>query len=441
LSRRPPFPVETLLHFHCLQLWWKLSDSSMEEARHERSLYRRFVGLEGAARLPAETTILRFRHLLEKHELAPQALATLNAGLAQHGLMLETGTGVDTTIVAAPSSTKNHTGPRDPAMHQRKKGKQWHFGMKAHIGVYAGSGLVHTVIGTAANINDLTQAGALLHGPVAAAIGDAGHRGVDKREDSQGPTWFVALQPGKRKAQKALKTASKWARLLENIEQLKARVRAKAEHPFRVVKQPSGHATLRNRGLAKNTARLTMLFELNTLWMARRHVLLAQERVRLRCAPRAPKGSKGSKGSKSCPAGRARCSAGRPFPGHDTPARKAASQRASNWVLPTVPRRRCQISSGLPGPSERTGSKRTDQCGVSVRNQTFPQGRPDARPTEFRRSSMPQARARQSGAWPTSRPPPRPFALRPRHRRLASALATRRLAMARATGQLFLLTP
>ena len=273
LGGRPPFPVETMLRIHCLQLWWNLSDPAMEEELHERPLYRRFVGLEGAARMPDESTILRFRHLLERHELAPELLATINAGLAQHGLMLKTGTVVDATIIAAPSSTKNKAGERDPEMHQTKKGNQWHFGMKAHIGVDAESGLVHTVIGTAANVNDVTQAGALLHGQETAAFGDAGYRGVGKRPEAQGPTWFVAMQPGKRRA---LDTTSKWARMLEKAEQLKASVRAKVEHPFRVVKQQFGHAKVRYRGLAKNTARLTMLFALSNLWMARRQVLEAQ---------------------------------------------------------------------------------------------------------------------------------------------------------------------
>ena len=136
----------------------------MEEELHERPLYRRFVGLDGAARLPDESAILRFRHLLEKHRLAPQVLATINVGLAHQGLLLKPGTVVDATIIAAPSSTKNSSGERDPEMHQAKKGNQWHFGMKAHIGVDAGSGLVHSVVGTAANVNDVTQAGALVHG-------------------------------------------------------------------------------------------------------------------------------------------------------------------------------------------------------------------------------------------------------------------------------------
>jgi IS5 family transposase len=163
LGDRPPFPVGVILRIHCLQLWWNLSDPAMEEELHERPLYRKFAGLAGARRIPDETTILPFRHLLEKHELATKILKTINAGLAAQGLMLKTGTLVDSTLIEAPSSTKNSTGTRDPEMHQTKKGNQWHFGMKVHIGVDAESGMVHTVISTAANVNDVTQATGLLH--------------------------------------------------------------------------------------------------------------------------------------------------------------------------------------------------------------------------------------------------------------------------------------
>ncbi len=273
LGGRPPFPIETMLRIHCLQLWWNLTDPAMEEELHERPLYRRFVGLEGAARMPDETTILRFRHLLEKHELAPQVLGAINSGLAQHGLMLKTGTVVDATIIAAPSSTKNKNGERDPEMHQTKKGNQWHFGMKAHIGVDAESGLVHTVIGTAANVNDVTQAGALLHGEEEVAFGDAGYQGVHKRPEAAGPNWYVAMRPGLRRKLNPFIEPEFNA---EQLEKAKASVRAKVEHPFRVVKQQFGYAKARYRGLAKNTARLTMLFALSNLWMARRQLLGAQ---------------------------------------------------------------------------------------------------------------------------------------------------------------------
>src|SRR3982751_4907752 len=153
--------------------------------------------------------------------------------LEERGLLMRAGPIVDATIIAAPSSTKNKGKARDPEMHQTKKGNAWHFGMKSHIGVDAESGLVHSVIGTAANVADVTQAGALLHGDEAHAFGDAGYRGVDKREEAQGPQWQVAMQPGKRRQ---LDLTRPWARLLEQAEQLKASVRAKVEHPFHVVK-------------------------------------------------------------------------------------------------------------------------------------------------------------------------------------------------------------
>jgi IS5 family transposase len=271
LGGRPPFPIETMLRIHCLQLWWNLSDPAMEEELHERPLYRAFAGLEGAPRLPDETTILRFRHLLEKHELAPRVLATINAGLARQGLLLKTGTLVDATLIAAPSSTKNKSGERDPEMHQTKKGNQWHFGMKAHIGVDADSGLVHSVIGTAANVNDVVPANSLLHGDEKEVFADAGYQGAHKRPDAKaGVHWNVAMKPGKRKA---LDMRKRLDRLREQLEQLKASARAKVEHPFRVVKQQFGYAKVRYRGLAKNTARLTMLFALSNLWMVRRTIL------------------------------------------------------------------------------------------------------------------------------------------------------------------------
>lgn len=275
LGGRPPFAVETMLRIHCLQLWWNLSDPAMEEELHERPLYRRFAGLQGAARLPDETTILRFRHLLERHQIAPQVLTAINAGLARQGLLLKTGTVVDASIIAAPSSTKNKSGQRDPEMHQTKKGNQWHHGMKAHIGVDADSGLVHTVIGTAANVNDVTQAAALLHGQESDAWADADYQGADKRQEMQDRNvrWHVAMRPGKRKA---LDLQRPLHQTLERLEKLKASVRAKVEHPFRIVKQQFGYAKVRYRGLAKNSARLTMLFALGNLWAMRHRILALQ---------------------------------------------------------------------------------------------------------------------------------------------------------------------
>ena len=167
---RPPFDLAMMLRIHCLQQWFGLSDLGAEEALFETSFYRAFVGISGTQRIPDRVSILRFRHLLEEHELSPRILQIINAKLAANGLLLKTGTVVDATLIAAPSSTKNLSGERDPEMHQTKKGNQWHFGMKAHIGVDADSGLVHTVIGTAANVNDVTQGHGLLHGEESALV-------------------------------------------------------------------------------------------------------------------------------------------------------------------------------------------------------------------------------------------------------------------------------
>ena len=271
---RPPFGIETMLRIHYLQQWFALSDPAMEEALHDMPLFREFAKLEGATmRLPDETTILRFRHLLEKHDLATDMLRVVNDILGAKGLMMKKGTVVDATLIAAPSSTKNAEGERDPEMKQTKKGNQWYFGMKAHIGVDAHSGLVHSVVGTAANVNDVTQAGRLLHGEEEAAFGDAGYQGVHKRPEAQGPQWHVAMRHGL--TRKLNPFIAPHFDALER-EHWKASVRAKVEHPFRVLKRQFGYAKVRYRGLAKNTAQIITLFALSNLWMARRQLMGAQ---------------------------------------------------------------------------------------------------------------------------------------------------------------------
>ena len=247
---RPPFELVTMLRIHFLQQWFGLSDLAMEEALFETALYREFAGLSSVERIPDRVSILRFRHLLEEHQLAPQILAVVNATLADKGLMLRQGTVVDATLIAAPSSTKNQDGERDPEMHQTKKGNQWHFGMKAHIGVDADSGLVHTVVGMAANVNDVTQASALVHGEETDVFADAGYQGVAKREEVQGieANWHVAMRSGKRRA---LDKDSPMGAVLDQLEHVKASIRAKVEHPFRVIKRQFGHVKVRYRGLAK----------------------------------------------------------------------------------------------------------------------------------------------------------------------------------------------
>ena len=267
-----PFAVEAMLRIHFMQQWFNLSDPSMEEALHDVPVFRDFAGLSNwADAMPSESSILRFRHLLERHKLADQILATVNTLLSAKGLLLKAGTVVDATLIAAPSSTKNREGTRDPDMHQSKKGNQWFFGMKAHIGVDAESGLVHTVQGTAGNVNDVVEANSLLHGEETVVFTDAGYQGADKRPDAKpGVTWHVAMRPGKRRT---LDTENKLAdALLDKAERIKAGVRAKVEHPFRVIKRQFGHVKVRYRGLKKNTAQLKTLFALSNLWMVRNKV-------------------------------------------------------------------------------------------------------------------------------------------------------------------------
>ena len=272
---RPPFAVSSMLCIHFLQQWFNLSDPAMEEALYDTPMFREFAQLDiGEDLLPDESTILRFRHLLEAHNLSVQILATVNTILIAKGLLLKQGTVVDATLITAPSSTKNSTGRRDPEMRQTKKGKQWYHGMKAHIGTDADSGQVHSVATAAANANDVTQAHALLHGQETEVFADSGYRGVEKREEIQSRhpsvNWHIAMMPGKRKA---MDKSTPMGAILEKLEKAKARIRAKVEHPFRVIKRQFGYIKVKYRGIAKNTANLETLFALSNLWMVRKRLL------------------------------------------------------------------------------------------------------------------------------------------------------------------------
>lgn len=271
---RPPFPLEVMLRTHFMQQWFTLSDLAMQEAFFDTPAYLHFAGLDPHGRIPDESTILRFRHRLEKHKLADQILASVNDLLAQRGLLLKAGTAVDATLIAAPSSTKNKDKSRDPEMHQSKKGQQWYFGMKAHIGVDADSGLVHTVRCTSGNVADVTQGNSLLHGQEKDIFADAGYQGADKRPDARsGADWHIAMGPGKRKK---LDKANPVDVLIDERERVKAGMRAKVEHPFRVLKRQWGYVKVRYRGLKKNAAQIATLFALSNLWMAR-HALIQMQ--------------------------------------------------------------------------------------------------------------------------------------------------------------------
>lgn len=267
---RPPIGLERMLRMYIAQQCFGLSDEGTEDAIYDSQAIRGFVRIDLAREAaPDATTLLKFRRLLERHQLTERIFASINSHLAAKGLMLREGTVVDATIISAPSSTKNQDGQRDPEMHQTKKGNQWHFGMKMHIGADASSGLVHTVVTTPANVNDVTQGHALLHGEESLVFADAGYQGIEKREEKQtDATWHVAMRPGKRKAL----PDTELGRMDDQIERIKASIRAKVEHPFHIIKNRFGLRKVRYQGLAKNTAQLFTLLGLANLLIAKRRL-------------------------------------------------------------------------------------------------------------------------------------------------------------------------
>lgn len=258
---RRPYPLSTMLRIHCMQQWYSLSDPAMEDALYEIASMRLFSGLSLDKPIPDHTTIMNFRHLLERKKLARKIFKEVNQWLTEAGVLLKEGTLVDATIIEAPTSTKNKSGERDPEMHQTKKGNQWHFGMKAHIGVDARTGITHSFTTTAANEHDLNQAAELLHGAEQFIFADAGYRGAEKRKElkSVAADWHIAERPGKIRA---LKKHPRKNKVLIQTEYLKASVRAKVEHPFRIIKCQFGFVKARYRGLLKNDSKLAMLLAL-----------------------------------------------------------------------------------------------------------------------------------------------------------------------------------
>ena len=273
---RPPIGLERMLRIHFLQQWYGLADGAMEDALYDSQALRGFAGIDlTVAGVPDATTVLNFRHWLEQHELTQALFAEVSAMLEERGLLMRQGTIVDATIIAAPPSTKNKSKSRDPEMHQTKKGNQWHFGMKAHIGVDVASGVVHSLIGTAANEADINQMAAVLHGRESDVFADAGYTGADKRPEhaDRDVCWNIAIKRG------IIKALPKGLRdLAEPVERALAQVRAWVEHPFHIVKNLFRHKKLRYRGLAKNTAQLHTLFALANLVIVKK-TLLVQSRA------------------------------------------------------------------------------------------------------------------------------------------------------------------
>jgi len=256
-----PMPLERMLRIHFMQHWFNLSDPAMEDSLYDSESMRRFAGIELAEdAVPDESTILRFRRLLEQHRLSEKIFAQIRKLLEGKRLLLKSGTIVDATIIEAPTSTKNAEGERDPEMHQARKGKEWHFGMKAHVGTDR-RGIVHTLKTTAANVADISQMHQLLHGQEKEVFGDQAKAvGVRYRVNRcrAGETPLSAHQ--------------------KSINRIRSRARARCEHPFQVVKHLWGFTKVRYRGLAKNTARLFTAFALANLYLLRRKLMPAQAR-------------------------------------------------------------------------------------------------------------------------------------------------------------------
>ena len=260
---RRPYSLPVMLRVHIVQLCYNLSDPAMEDLLYEAESVRRFAGLRLTESLPDESTILHFRHLLERHQLGQGLFEEIKGHLEEQGVRLREGTIVDATIIEAPSSTKNRAGERDPEMRQVKKGNQYHFGMKLHIGVDARTGVVHSLSTTSANVHDVTEAHWLLHGGEKQVWGDAGYIGVQKRPENRelAVEWQVAMKPGQRRKLEPDSPAAL-------REKAKASIRAKVEHPFLDVKRIFGYAKVRYRGLAKNTERMALLLGLSNLGRA-----------------------------------------------------------------------------------------------------------------------------------------------------------------------------
>ena len=263
---RPPMPLETMLRIYFLQNWYALSDPMAEETLYDSEAMRRFVGIElGDDRIPDETTILNFRHLLERHGLTEAIFTDVNMHLADKGITLRAGTLVDATIIDAPSSTKNKAKARDPEMSSTKKGNDWYFGMKAHIGVDLDSGTVHSLDTTTGSVHDSQVWDELLHGDEASVWADKGYVSAEREEAFRGPNKFWGVM---RKAPKG----GPLHPLDKRINRLIAMVRAKVEHPFRIIKRQFGHVKTRYRGLSKNRAQLFTLFALANLFLVRRRL-------------------------------------------------------------------------------------------------------------------------------------------------------------------------
>ena len=267
---RPPIPLERMLRIYFLQHWFNLSDPAVEEALYDVSSMRGFVGIDlGREPAPDETTVCKFRHLLEEHGLGKRIFEAVGAHLQRKGMKVSSGTIVDATIIAAPSSTKNAEGKRDPEMHQTKKGNDWHFGMKAHVGVDKKSKLIHSVAATPANMADGNMIEQLLHGGETHVWGDAAYTGRTERIRQKAPNAKDFTQ----RRGRGYKYLSDYERF---INRARSRIRARVEHTIGVIKRVFGFFKVRYRGIAKNANRLFVTCALANLFIVRHHLFRVQ---------------------------------------------------------------------------------------------------------------------------------------------------------------------
>jgi len=261
--------LKMMLKIYFLQQWNGLSDPGMEEAIYDRCSFQKFLKIDLLGdTVPDESTILNFRHLLEEHRLQEEFLEVVNTVLEEKGFLMRKGTIVDATLIAASPSTKNKEKKRDPEMHQTKKGNQWYFGMKGHIGVDVDSGIVHSVEGTAANVHDRSKLHDLLHGKEQAIFGDSGYASDADKETCRKPGIVHWCVNDKGKRGHPLSSTQR------KKNRKKSSVRSKVEHPFRIIKDQWGHRKVRYRGIEKNTLQLNVLFALANLYMKRKQLLV-----------------------------------------------------------------------------------------------------------------------------------------------------------------------
>lgn len=270
---RPPKNIEAMLRMYLMQNWFNLSDAGIEDAIYDSYAMRSFMHLDFfTQQVPDATTLLHFRHLLEENRIGEKIFADVKARLEKAGLMMHGGTIVDATIISAPSSTKNKEGRRDPEMHQTRKGNQWYHGMKVHSGVDAGSGYVHTITGTSANVHDIDEIAKLIRKEDEVAYGDCGYSGADKREEIRNDEHLSKIEFRTNKRPSSIKVPETYKGINwdKQIEKRKSSTRCKVEHPFLIVKKQFGYAKVVYRGIAKNMNRFHILFASANLVMCAR---------------------------------------------------------------------------------------------------------------------------------------------------------------------------